>query len=53
MSGGNFSTQRVMRYWHRFPRVVDAPPGGFHSQVGWDPKQPDLVLNLVDGNSRG
>jgi len=37
----------VVRPWHRLPREA---VGDVQGQVGWDPGQPDLVLNLAIGN---
>ena len=44
-------TERVMRCWNKLPtEAVDAPCPEVFSQVGWGPGQPDLVLDLADGN---
>ena len=51
--GDNFFL-RVVRYWHRLPRVaVDAPSlEVFKGQSGWGPGQPDPVgaaLSVAEG----
>lgn len=50
MLGGFFFTQGVVRHWHRLAReaVAGPIPGCVRGQVGWDPRQPDLVSGNPD-----
>ena len=47
---GEFFTMRVVRCRNRLPRGCGCPVlGGVQGQVGWDPGQPGLVLNVEVG----
>jgi len=43
----------VVRHWHRLTsESIDSPSvESFHHQVGWGPRQLDLILDFVGGNS--